>query len=257
MSAFTFAFNNLITSTSCSTPSADSFFPFANIFKTSTIKEYRAPLGTTSVILTVDLLSATAVDSFFIAGNNATRTLQTTTVTLKANTSNSFASPAFTTTVTCNAAEAFGWLKFATQTYRYWQITVATSGSQVGFANIFLGRSVQLPNNDVGPGWTFRREDRSTFVEGRYGQKYWDVLNTRKHISGQFDLLDITERDAIVAMFDAVTTYRGIWVGYTAPNESASAYNRVAGYFYADDTPEINTSSYGLHSLPFSLTEVV
>jgi len=93
-------YNNLKTSATTSTSSADPAFPVSNLNRLATTDEWRSASMTTSASVTMDLGSAKTINFVGVVGNCYTRSLPATTVTLEGDTTNSF----LTTTIGSNTS---------------------------------------------------------------------------------------------------------------------------------------------------------
>ena len=119
-----FFWNNIINeeTSTITNPSSDidSFYPLTNLTNYLTIKEVRTTTSDLSTIILIDSGSAaTTADSFLITGHAVSGALNVSEVTIEANPTNSWGSPAFSTSTTDISSENLGYHSFTEQTYRW------------------------------------------------------------------------------------------------------------------------------------------
>lgn len=123
-----FLYNNLLDDATLSTNGSLPGFDVENLQDTRLSRTYRS-IGTSATI-TIDLGSAQAVDTIAIGGHN----IAAMSLTLEANSSNSWTSPPFSRTVTLTTR--MGYDNFSAETYRYWRVVVNDPGSPLGAVEI-------------------------------------------------------------------------------------------------------------------------
>ena len=247
MSLF-FAFNEI---KSVTASDEDSFYPASNLLEHPTYKEYRA-VGT-EASLVFDLENTVPVDSFLMCGSNATGEIQVTELTLEANTTDDWTTPAHTQTYELtleNQLYNIVHLDFTAQTFRYWRLTVSNpTGSYVGLSNVFLGSKIELP---IDLGYTFSVADKSEIAKGRYGQRFIDRLPDLRSFSASMSVMNQTEKDSMESITHFCSTHTPFWM---VLNEGESLLE--AGYFYFDKAPQFENQAYQIYNTSFELTEVV
>jgi hypothetical protein len=114
----------------------------------------------------IDLGSALAIDTLAVAGS-------TTTVTIKANSSESWASPPVEITMTpisgnINIPEVALRLKLTAEnwTYRYWRVEAT---GQNYLAHLFIGNKFTFPNTDIGSLPSYPSTDRFSQTQNGAG----------------------------------------------------------------------------------------
>ena len=160
-------------------------------------------------------------------------------VTIEANATNSWGSPAFSTTVTDFDTEenlasvAFG----STQTYRYWRFTFTSSTAPVEVSNIFLGLKTELTNQGIALGWKFTRIDNTEIVVNRYGQKFIDTSTDIKKIEASMTVLNVTEMESMNDVFDYCGNSKPVWVIVDPSETIVNNKDRFAGMYYFKERP--------------------
>lgn len=255
-----FGYDNLITrgTSTVTITSVNALYPLSNLQDPRTTREVRAVDGVQSTIILIDAAATEAVDFFAIVGNQITSDLTVTSVLIEGNATNSWGTPAFSTTCSSiNYEEMFGFKSFTEQSYRWWRLTLTTSSTTVGFSKIFLGKSLDLGSQAINVGFSFQRFDRSIITEGRYGQKFIDKLNNIKLFSGSFTVMNKTEFTNIDQMFKFCGVSVPVWFVCDQNENVINDAEVIGGYFYFQDNCQIINSTWGYYDTTFNLIQVV
>lgn len=240
--------------------SENALFPKENIKVPSTTDVFRTETGTLSTNIIFDFQTAEPVDTIIILGHHFDW-LKVTSVSVQANFIDSWTSPPFSTTVDLNYEFNIGYKTLLTdKSYRYWRFQVANTANYVEIANIFIGKSKQLVNNDIVLGWTWTEDDRSTKRKNDYGIEFIDdIPGLQKSLTGAN--LELLNKDNI-------DTLKEIWVHnrLTKPlclildeNEAISndketffIYGRLSRPLFS-----LKNNNYALYDGTISIIEVV
>lgn len=243
-----FAFNEI---RSVTADNEDPFYPASNLLEHPTFKEFRSQ--TESAVLVFDLLNTTPVDSLLLCGNVSTGEIQATSITLEANTSNVWTSPAHSQTYELTLDDQLHnlvYLSFETKAFRYWRLTINNpTGTYAGLSNVYLGPRTELA---VDLGYTFSMMGRSDINKGRYGQRFIDKLPDLRQFECSMSVMNQAERDTLAAIVHSCSTHKPLWM-VLSPGESLYE----AGYFYFEETPEFENQAYRIYNTSFTLEEVV
>ncbi len=125
-----FLYNNLLDSATLSNDGTIPGFGLANLQDPRLSRVYRS-LSTADNIV-IDLGAATAIDTFTLAAHN----IASREVTLEANATDSWATPAFSLVVGIN--ERMGYEVFTAETHRYWRVVIDDPTNTLG--QIQIGR---------------------------------------------------------------------------------------------------------------------
>jgi len=250
-----FYFNYIVqdeTELSVSSGGENPFYPLTNLKHRHALKTFRSSSSVTSVIV-MDCQAAVTVNSF-LAVASSIGTLDLTAVTIEGNATDSWVSPAFSTTVSdFDYVEGKASKFFTAETYRYWRLTLTGTAAFVEVGKLFLGSSVSLDTNNISIGFDFGKDDLSEVSRGRYGQVFIDEITDLETLNGQFQLLNTTEQATIQAMYDYCGKRNPVWL-MVDPDEGIIANKDVLfGYYYFMDRPKFKNDFYGLYSSNFSL----
>lgn len=236
--------------------SEDAQFPKENLKHPFTTKVLRTPFGDETLTITIDIKTVDDVDTIMIVRPSIGEFGFNGTVTIKANGTNNFTSPAFTTTLTANAKFGLGHVNFPTQSYRFWQLEFDAI-DYVEVSKIFLGKSVYLENNNIDFGWSYQNRDMSKYTSNRYGQKFIDIINDQKIIKASFKLLNVEEVEIIMSIWDDVGKRNPLWAIVDDTETIINDRERFAGYFTMDQRPTETNGSFGLYDLNFTIKEAM
>lgn len=258
MSCFNFFSYNIATapSTVITAENEDPFYPATNIQHNHTTKVFRTTTGINSCAIIFDLKTTEDIDSILVAPN-ALEGFGYTSITIEANATNEWSSPAFTTTLTVSAEFNLGVKTFSAQSFRFWRLTFGTSGNYVEVSKVFIGKKTTLDNNSIDFGWTYTNTDNSIEKLNRYKQKFIDTTVNEKSISASYKLLSIEEVETLMGVFDYHGKSIPVWNVVDLGGNIISNVERFAGYFYFDGSPVIKNTNFGLYELSIKLEEAI
>lgn len=247
---------NLIqqSNTVISDPNANALFPLTNLSDSRTTKVYRSTTPSTSIVF--DFISAEEVDSILIIPNQMQSWGFYGSVTIEANPTNVWSSPAFSTTLLPSEIDQehlFAAKEWVAQEYRFWRIT-ATGTNYVEFSKIFLGKKQTIGNRSISFNWQYQDGDNSIITTNRYGQRFADIVNRQKRFSFQFELLNKSEIDDFFSIYDYCGKYKPFFVRIGC-DTMINNPNRFAGYVFFEDMPVITNSFWGRYNLEATLVE--
>ena len=236
--------------------SENSFFPLANLKNVLSTKLFRTQVGTTTAEVVFDFRSLKDVDAAIIQAPTVGTFGFSGAVTVEANGTNNFTSPAFTTTITPNYSLGLGITVFgSTESYRFWRVSVSTTSQYVELGNIYLGPKVTLSNNNIDFGWKYDLDDRSSMATNRYGQKYIDKINDQIKITARYRLLTTEELETLLNVFDFAGQNYPIYFEVDPGEMIISDRERFAGRFYFTARPKITNNAFRLWDTNITLEE--
>ncbi len=212
---------------------------------------FRSGLDTTSVTLVCDLGGATAISAFVLGDHNLT---DTATITLEANATNSWGSPAYSQAVT-RLELAYLYLN---ETYRYWRVVIDDASNATGYVEIgilYLGGYLELTRN---ADWGASHDLAFTLTESlsAFGVRRNLVNVKHETFALTYSFLSTAETTALRTM---AITVNDATTGRVAPlllhlfsDESDTLYV----VFLLDGVPRQYTSP-NLHDVTLNFDEVV
>lgn len=157
--------------------SADTNFPVSNVKHPFRSKHWRST-GVTSESVVYDLITTESIDSVVIlwSKEDGIRLSNTATITIQANATNVWTSPAVSQVMTIDNTYVMASYYFGSdQNYRYWRVLIADAGNPNGFVSlgvVWLGKSLAIQNAQNGFVYTLADKSKTTVTD--FGHIYVD-----------------------------------------------------------------------------------
>lgn len=243
-------------STTITASDEDGFFPASNLADTRRTKVFRSTAISSSIV--IDTISTEEVDSILLVPNSKTGWGFTSPILVSANPTNTWGSPAYSTSIISSEIDQehdFAFKSITQQSYRFWRFTFdGTPYPEV--SKIFLGLEQSIGTRSISFGWQYQDEDNSIISTNRYGQKFIDVINRQKKFNFQFENLSKTEVDDFFSLYDHVGKTLPFFVRIGCDG-MINNKNRFAGMVFFEAIPVITNSFYGRYSMECQLSEAM
>jgi len=250
--SLTFYSYNLVDYANITADSENSLFPVSNLKDDRRTKTFRS-IATTANI-TFDMLTTEPIDSFYIV-DHPKLGFGFSDLTLEGNATSNFSSPAFSTTISVNHTHGVGFKEFVSQSYRFWRLTV-TGASFVDVSKVFLGSKVAPSTYGINFNWNFYDDDLSKSKTNRLGQKFTDVIGSKKKLNFSFETLNPTELAELMTIIDYNRVSRPLFIRIGDESDTIiDDEDRLGGYYYLDKIPKLVNKSFALWDLSFRLSE--
>lgn len=232
MSLATFLPDNRILNSTLSllVGTVNSQFPLDNIKHDFSTKVFRS--NENHVTLLIDLGSSQQVDMISIRGNFLSG-LGFNSATIIGS-----ATLVFTGTPTdlaISQKHSMAFVELPLQSLRYWKLDLIGT-TLVEVANLFLGKKVQMLDNNISQGFSYTQNTLSAVSKNTYGQRFIDTYGTQKVITGEIKLCNDTEfsqiNDIQIANGENVPLWFFLDVKGDIGTETEYLY---AGMFYLND----------------------
>lgn len=222
---------------SLSSGTANAQFPLNNIKNHTTVKKFRSTTNTCKIV--VDLQQTRNIDSIAIHGDS-TASLGVTSCGVRFSLTLDFSS--YTQEmVTLNAQYGMGYLLKPNQvSYRYVELEFVGNGSFVEVSNIYIGLKEELLINNLSvASFQYGFDDNSDVSKNEYGQRFINVKNRLKNISGSINTCTREEQEQLEDIFD----YHGItspfWIIVDKESGSmADGEYKLTMYGYLTEMPD-------------------
>lgn len=200
---------NLIDSASLTASTEESAYPASNLQDAILSSVWRSA-GVTSENIVINLGTASAADIVFLANHNLT---SSATITLQANSSDSWGAPPFSETLTWESGIINK--AFTSASYQYWRVVLADSTNTDGYlklGGIGLGAAYDVP----GIGTTYQVENNSTAL--KYVTQSRQVFGSEgvfwKQVNVQIPYVTQAERVEMETCFKAKDWYIPFYVQF-------------------------------------------
>lgn len=243
-------------STVITASSENAFFPVSNLKDDRRTKVFRSTAA--SCTLVFDFITAESVDSILLVPHITYGWGFNSSTIVEANTTNTWGSPAFSTTIGPSEIDQEHMVavkEFTAQTYRFWRLTF-TGTSYVEISKLFIGAKQLIgTGKSIDYNWQYVSADNSIIQLNRYGQKFIDVLPEQKRIAFSISNMTITQVDSFFAIYDYSKKTKPFffYIDCVILNNN----KRLLGYFYFDEKPALTNPFHALWSTQATLSEAM
>jgi len=248
-------FNYVTDDLSTLTPSSeDTNFPVSNLKTPLRTKVFRSTSSSCNIV--IDTATTEQISDLLVLPSSIDNQFGFTgDLTIEANATNSWSSPAFSTTLTPNRENNFGIATFDTaQSYRFWRVSASSGASYAELADVFLGKAF-TPGKNVDFNWTYSEKDISKITSNRYGQKYIDKITTLKEESLSIKFLTKDELEDFYSFANFVGKNKPFYI--VLDNGESFSPNRefFAGKFYLRSDITYTNVAYNYYNLNMRVEE--
>jgi len=244
--------NNLAKTAALIPSSENAQFPAENIKDNFRTKVWRSLTNSDNLIL--DLGTIETIQAFGIV-DNWRDGFGITSLTLEANASTDFSSPAFTQAITLDTEFGVAVIEFATpQTFRYWRLVATSTLGFCELANVFLG-TIKKFNFDFN--WTHRSKDLRRETKNKYEQEFVDQFGTRTELRNlELAVMDKDELEDFLDVLDLVGATQPLFFEFCDDTQSVNNQpNRYNGQYKLINVPADTNFSAGFYSASIDLKE--
>lgn len=257
MSGINFLSDNLVDqgSFNITTGAENAQFPISNLLNDSTTNKFRSTGNT--VVFEIDLGTNRTIDSIAVVGDS-TGSLGITAMTVKTSVTTDFSgSPIYT--VDLSSEHNIGYTFITSVSHRYVEVTLTGTGSYAELSNIFLGERINLPQNSLSIGsFKYGNDDRSRVRDNDFGQRFIDVRNKTRFLSGSIEYCTKDETETLDDLFLFHGKTKPLWVFLDPTNTAMNdAEFRLSLYGYLDSIPEWSAAGGQTYTAPLKINEVV
>lgn len=253
MSMKFYAYNLVDQDTTVITPTEEvALFPISNLKDIRRTKVYRSSTNTVTIVF--DFINPQPVDSILLADNPLTGFNFNTPVTVQANATDEWSSPAIDTTLTNKDDEhGIAYLELTSpENYRFWRLSF-NSTSYVELSTLFIGKRIEFTDSGIEFGWSYQDRPNVTKTENRYKQAFFDEINEQKIISATMRYLNKDEIDQVFEMYDYNGVTKPLFVRIDC--DILNNRNRFSGYMRFINKEPIVNSAPSLYDFTFRLEE--
>ena len=252
-----FYYYNLITRPqTIITPSSESaYFPSSNLKDDRRTKVFRVNSSGVSVIF--DFTTIEPINSILLVPHTKNG-WGFTDVTVEANATSNFTSPAFSTSIDSEIDQVheIAIKEFTDQNYRFWKLTF-NGTTFVEISKIFMGQSAVIGNGrSIDFNWTYGRNSLHQIQANKYGQKFIDILSEQKRFNFSLSNLSKTEVEDFFDLVDYCSNVVPFWVNIGCDAMSLEP-NRYAGMVYFDSIPDTTNPTFARYFMQCSVSEAM
>lgn len=230
----------------------DSEFPVENLRDQLRSKVWRTTLVDDQSVI-VDLGTEEEIDSFAVLfrANQVIRLTGGAVIRIEGNASPSFASPLYSQVLTLdNENGVISHFLETPESHRYWRLFIDDPGNPYGgleIAQLVLGKALKFDGAARGFKWGLI--DPSNSQRTAFGQKYSDVLPTRKTFEFELPIEDFDHFEDAIEFYESV----GITESFLTSLDSAEAIYTNKDRFLIWGTFEENFNATDIPSAFFTM----
>jgi hypothetical protein len=152
-----------------------------------------------------------------------------------------------------------GYLYLNEVSHRFVQVSFTGAGSFVECGHIFVGKRINLPQNNISIGsFSYSYEDRSEIRQNRYGQKFIDELPMIKSLGGSIEFCTKDEQETLDDMFARHGKHEPLWMIIDKDSEAFNdGATKLSIYGYLDKVPSWSAAGGRTYTTSLSMDEVV
>lgn len=230
-----FLSENLITTATITADSENAQYPLSNLLDDRRTKTYRSTSNSTTVKLDFGIPRDVDVLAFVTNGFD---NFSFTSCTLELNNVDVWTAPPFTTTVTIDALNGFGYTYLDTvQTYRYARLIFTGTAGYVEVAKCFIGKSAQVGDLSFNYPLDFNINDNATITKNRIGQRFIDEISTQRLIAGSINTMTKEEFQPLLDVIKYSSITKPIWLIFPEGNITEDN-DQVNGMYYLTTEPK-------------------
>ena len=232
--------------------SENAFYPASNLKEPRSTKVYRSTIASDNVVF--DFKSAVDIDLICVRPDLDDGWGFDNNLTIEANTIDSWAAPAYTSTLTVDHSYNFAAsILAATETYRFWRIS-GTASSYFELSNIFIGAKFQAERN-ASLNWNYYNNDLSKQRENEDGQVFIDVRPQRKEIDYNIKVLTKSGFALLESELDYLGKIKPLWLIMDNEEKFSNAYETFSGMFYVTRKSKYRNPAFGYYDTSLVLKE--
>lgn len=232
----------------------NALFPLSNLKDARRTKVFRSLTNQSQII--IDHGSVKAMDSIMVVDSPRTG-FGVSSLTLELNSTNNWASPAFSIELEINQTHGIAFAEFETKNFRFARLVMTSNNSYCELSNLFIGEKISFENGTgIDLGWSFKDKELSTIKENRYGQKFVDVITRQRELDFSIRSMNKDELDQVLQVYDS----KGLTEPFFARIKAQDIVNdadRFAGMFFLSSIPGITNRTFGLFDISFNLEEAM
>lgn len=210
-------------------------FPLNNVSNDSPSVKFRSDGNT--VVMEIDLLQTRDIDTLALVGD-PTESFGMTAVSYKTAATTDFSgSPVYNLTLV--PSQNLGYSYITEVSHRFVEITFTGQGSYVEVGSIFIGKRINLSQNNLSIGsFSYGYRDQSRVRTNNYGQKFINELPIVKTLGGTIEFCTKAEQETLDDMFIRHGKHEPLWMIVDMNSESINeGASKLTVYGYLEAIP--------------------
>jgi len=244
---------NLVDSATITASSTNAQFPLSNLTDVRRTKVYRATSNAATI--NFDFGEAKKVGVVAVVSSGAIgKAFEFEDCVFEMSATDDFAVKTFTQALDLSDEFGFGLVEVPEIESRYARIIITRDSGIVELSKIFIGEYLTLGVQGFEYPLRFVDKNNASTQKNRLGQRFIDVVNKQKELSGSISTLTKDEIDDVFSILDEVSNIKPLWVIFPEGNIT-NDNKRISGYYYIDAEPPLSFDRGNYWSLNLTLEE--
>jgi hypothetical protein len=244
---------NLIDTATITASSNNAQFPVSNLKDVRRTKVYRATTNTATINFDFGEAKKVGVVAVVSSGVNG-KAFEFESCLFEMSTTNDFAVKTFTQVLDLSDQFGFGLVEVPDIESRYARLVLTRTTGEVELSKVFIGEYLTLGVQGFEYPLGFVDKNNASTQKNRLGQRFIDVVNKQKELSGSISTLTRDEMDDVFSILDEVSNIKPLWVIFPEGNIT-NDNKRISGYYYIDAEPPLSFDRGNYWSLNLTLEE--
>ena len=249
-----FYHNNLAKTATITASSENAQYPVSNINDDRRTKVFRSTSNSDNIVF--DLGSAESVEAICLAPNWQTG-FGFTGITIEANATDSWGSPAFSTVLSFDSTFQTSITELSSaQEYRFWRFVITSTLGYCEISNVFIGSKVDISTNGIVQGLSYENMDLVNKSTSEYGQEFIDDIAQQKMLNNMsYETMTTAEIEQFYGVYDNVRSIKPFWVRFKNPDSIFTDEDRYSGIYKFTRVSKVTINKGGFFSVGFNLIE--
>lgn len=250
-----FLIDNLVNDATITASENNAQFPISNLKDVRRTKVYRSLTNSSSITLDLGVAKKIQVGCLVGSGQSE-KPLEIETCLLELSNEADFSILTFSDNLALDQLFGFGLIEIPDSVVdsRYARITISRASGVLELSKFYLGEFITLGVQGFEYPLGFAQKNNSSTQKNRLGQRFIDLVNRQKELSGSISTLTKDEADDVFKILDGVSDTKPLWVIFPEGNITNNN-NRLNGYYYIDTEPPLSFDRGNYWSLSLSLEE--
>lgn len=250
-----FLIDNLVNASTITPSEVNAQFPVSNLKDVRRTKVYRSLTNSASIVFDFGEAKKCQVACLVGSGQSALK-LELETCLVELSNLSDFSVTTFSDSMTLDANFGFGMVEIpdSVDDSRYARITMSRDSGIIELSKIYLGEYITLGVQGFEYPLSFRQSNNVSIQKNRLGQRFIDLVNKQKELSGSISTLTKNEIDDVFEILDGVSNTKPLWLIFPEGNITNNN-NRLNGYYYLEAEPPLSFDRGNYWSLNLSLEE--
>jgi len=241
------------------TATIENLYPLTNIADIRPSKKVKSSDENLPIVF--DLKTIESIDSFLFLADT-TNDFEYETILIEGNATNEWSAAAYSTSISLTPTLVkWGIIQkeITAQTYRFWRLTF-TNTAGTGYCavgKVFIGKKMQLVNDDINLGWMLNFRDLSKIQKNKNGNFFADERTTQRVLNGGYKLVGLDNLDVFTEFYLTNYTYKPFWLVMDDTETIVNHKGKLSLYCRFLQLPSEKNSHFAKYDFQIRIEEVL